>query len=562
MSEFSISNPWMRERETILCGWKPDYNRGKINNMNMSMAVDWYALSDRQLREYVRMIKACGFTGIQVMDCCSHWRWFSSYEAAHDKTMTFIKAAKDEGMKITLWVWAANFTGYGWTDTSVRYDAKDGGSAYDDPEVFASFNKYYDIYAEFAPYVDRLILHFFDPGHLKNTDDIIKFAKLIRSKFTAKNPGVKFGIDSWAAPEGFLQGLIDAGFNGMMLMEDNRWPRDKRRAYRENVKNLGLQLGEWSWYLADMEIDQSAWMVVNAKVEKEVYNRIRNDADDVKVPEYWSEIDSYHIMNIFSLYCAGQLLINPDEDPDRLVHDIAYKIYGERHGAAVERVLNLIQDARSGNSWETYWWPKPPRYKPLWEPGSMAIRASECFEELKTVASDYDFSSDFPLPITARKLAELTLPHVEQIKNFAEFYVKFEELEKLADSGASDEELSSEILRIWNLVYDYNTVIGVFGQREARMQACSLYAFCQSHGMKMPRHPLFFHLAKKRYYEYFVSTARSRNTPILGRNAYESNAPYFMYQDEILCELEAEGLITQLPDGKIRLEYFDAYKYN
>ncbi len=562
MSSFSVENPWMKERESILCGWKPDYNRGKINNMNMNLSVDWYSFSNRQLRDYVKMIKACGFTGIQISDDCSHWRWFNNYEICHDKMKVFAQALRDEGMKVTLWVWAATFTGYGWVDETAVYTPKNGGKAYDDPDVFATFNKYYDIYADFAPYADKLILHFFDPGYLTDLDDVIRFTKLIESKFRAINPDILLGVDTWSCPEQFPQKLIEAGLGDAMLMEVNSWEREQRRAFRQGVKQLGLNLGEWSWYLADMEIDQSAWMVVNAKVEKEVYNRIRNDGDDIMVPSYWSEMDSYHVMNVFSLYCAGHLLINPEEDPDKLVRDVAYAIYGEKHGAAAEYALQLIQDGRSGSTWEEYWWPHPTRYKPLFDPEKIYARAQKAFALMQTVAADGDICTDFPLPISPTAIARLMLPHLEQIRDFAKFYLDFEQLEQQAQAVSSKEELYMLVDKLWNPVYEYNTIVGVWGQREARAQATTVYIFCQSHGIPMPKKPLYYYQLKKRYYEYLVSDAKSENSDTLWRHAYEANLPFYFYEDEILADLETEGLIQQLPGEKIHINFFEAYKYH
>ena len=71
---FSPENPWIREREAALCTWKFDMNRGYVGNTSVSLLNDFMCLSDRQLRDYARMIKACGFTGIQVMDICAAWR--------------------------------------------------------------------------------------------------------------------------------------------------------------------------------------------------------------------------------------------------------------------------------------------------------------------------------------------------------------------------------------------------------------------------------------------------------------------------------------------------------
>lgn len=561
MDHFTESNPWIKERETILCGWKPDYNRGRINNMNMNLSVDWYSFSNRQIKEYARMLKACGFTGVQITDDCSHWCWYNNYEPCHDKMKVLAQALREEGMKVTLWVWAAEFVGYGWVDHTVRYTAKNGGKAYDDPEVFATFNKYYDIYAEFAPYVDRLILHFFDPGELTDIYDIVHFAKLIEGKFRAVNPDIEMGIDTWSCPSDYPKQLIEAGLEGYMLMEVHDWSREKRRAYREGVKKLGSKLGVWSWYLADMEIDQSAWMVVNAKVEKDVYNRVRREGDDIMVPEYWSEMDSYHVMNMFSLYCAGHLLINPDDDPDRLVHDIAYKVYGEKYGKIVETALQVIQDARSGSTWEEYWWTYPPKFEPIYDPKDIVKRASESLAEMKTVAADKNITTDFPLPITPSLLAELTLPHLEQIMHYAQFLVDLEGLEKMLRDGASKEALYNELDRIWMPIRDYNTIIGVWGQRESRVQTMIVADFCKRAGIEHPRKALFDYTMKKRYYEYYVAVCKLAGRDTIWKGSYEASLPFPSEEDRILRELEKDGLITIVDKDNIRINDYDAYIY-
>ena len=93
MSKYSEKQPWIAEREATVCMWKPDYNRGYINNMNTSLLVDVVNFSNRQLEAYVKMLKACGFTGIQVTDICSAWRGSGSWERVHDCFKTIAYAA-------------------------------------------------------------------------------------------------------------------------------------------------------------------------------------------------------------------------------------------------------------------------------------------------------------------------------------------------------------------------------------------------------------------------------------------------------------------------------------
>ena len=82
---YSVKQPWIAEREATVCTWKMDYDRGFISNMQTSLMVDFVSLSDRQLANYVQMMKACGFTGIQVTDMVSAWRACGSWEIVHDR---------------------------------------------------------------------------------------------------------------------------------------------------------------------------------------------------------------------------------------------------------------------------------------------------------------------------------------------------------------------------------------------------------------------------------------------------------------------------------------------
>ena len=70
-------------------------------------------------------------------------------------------------------------------------------------------------------------------------------------------------------------------------------------------------------------------------------------------------MDSYHLLNVFSLYCAGQLLINPDTESEVIYEQISTAAVGPEYAEVFEEMLRLIQDARSGESYETFFWSKP-----------------------------------------------------------------------------------------------------------------------------------------------------------------------------------------------------------
>ena len=557
---YTKENPWIKEREIALCIWKVDQNRGFISNMNPSLYSDFMTYSNRQIADYVKMIKACGFTGIQVTDICSAWRSSLTYETVHDRFRFLADELHKNGMKMTLWVWAAEFTSHGWVDPRVRYrNREDGKPAYDDPEVFEPINEYYDVYAEMAPYADRVLAHFCDPGNIEDMDSVIRFAKLLFGKFRAKNPSIKCGIDTWGSPADFPDKLVEAGMTDVMLMElpfIPNWTGDKRARFREGVKALGCELGSWDWYTADYEIDQMARMTVNGKVIKDVFNRTREQGDHVMIPSYWSEIDSYHVLNFFSLYAAGHLLTDPDADADALLHEAAALVDAE-NAADLYEVLNFIADARSGEKWENYWWTchddyilKTGDHKSLYERSSKAIETLEAL-----IASAGKRQPGIPMPVNLSQLYRLILPHLYQIRQYREFAIGFEELKAMKESGASAAELQEKANSLPFDIPEYNCVTGLWGQPEGLYAHSVLEKFCDENALETPKRKSYEFTVKRRMVEYLTVFQRGRKEPLyLPYGFYEANFPCGQkVNDRLIEELIEEGVLIKREDGKVAL---------
>ena len=564
---YSADNPWIKEREATVCTWKADYNRGFISNMSVSLLTDFITFSDRQLAEYVKMMKACGFTGIQVTDICAAWRASGSWEFVHDRYKVLANELHKNGMKFTVWCWAAEFTGHGWHDEDVVYSSADGATpAYDDPRVFASFNKYYDIYADLAPYADRVIAHFFDPGNLSDMYSILKFTRLLADKFRALNPDVKVAIDTWGAPENYPEELVKAGMSDIMLMElPSGWGADGKRArFREGVKKLGCELGAWGWYTCEYEIDQMPLMFVNNRVLADVYRRVRDQGDHVMIPSYWSEMDSYHLLNFFSLYAAGHLLIDPERDPDELLYESAALIAGDESADTLCEILSLIRDARSGDTWNSYWW---------WENGyilkhgdysEILPRAERCISLLKELIETDEPEGGITFPLKRRQLYRLMLPHLHQIRQFADFSVKFAAVCKKKNAGADPDELQKAVDALPFEVPEYNCVIGLWGQTEARVAYGKLTAFCRENGLNLSCSGTMKYVLKRRLYDFLCVLQRG----IAGQNFH---APTFyegglaLDKDlnmRLIDEMVAEGIIVRREDGRVALTNWENFRFD
>ena len=554
---YSFEHPWIKEREATVCTWKFDYDRGYISNSSVSLLNDFMCLSNRQLCDYAKMIKKCGFTGIQVMDICAAWRYGGGYENVHDKFKTLSKACHKIGLNFTVWCWAAEFSGHGWSEPdAVYHNADPAKPAYLDPRVHALFEKYYDIYADLAPYADRVIAHFFDPGNLTDMPSIIYFVKLLAEKFRAKNPDIKIAVDTWGCPEGYPEALVDAGMDGVMLMELPFLPiwrqEGKRASFRQSVKDLGCELGSWGWYDSDMETDQIPLMTVNGRVLKDVFAQTRKQADNVLIPSYWSETDAYHILNFFSLYAAGHLLTDPEDDPDRLLYESVCRITGQNKKDA-ERllyVLEYIRDARSGDSWESYWWTEPGYVLKHGDAKDILARSDKAITSLQELIKEPEPDDGMPFPLTRGQLYKLILPHLYQIKQYAQFRCGFEEVKRTCADGVSKEELQSKVDDLPFEIPEYNCVTGLWGQSEARCAYEQLSHFCRENGLKTPeRSPSVRFAFKRRIIDRLTVEQRGKKERVWAEyTVYEGGMPDAEFIRSLFDELTAENVLEKSGD--------------
>lgn len=147
--------------------------------------------TEDQRYEYVKMMKHCGFTGIQVTDMCS---------ARADDTVVY---------------------------------QTNGDYVFNSEEALATFEKYYTIYADPADCCDRVIGHYYDPGNLSSTEENAYFAGMLRDKFQAVNPDSDFGISCW----------VDAYDKDVFINEQGNNITLYEQGYRDNPESQYTALG-------------------------------------------------------------------------------------------------------------------------------------------------------------------------------------------------------------------------------------------------------------------------------------------------------------------------------
>lgn len=556
---------WIEEREAIVTLWNLNYARGTYLDSDVSTKTNILDFTEEQIYEYVKMLKYCGFTGVQATEMCSTWAATDGYEAGHEKIRMLADAAHSMDMKFTLWVWGSEFADCGWVDDDVVFFYQSGDLAQNDPEVRAVFDKYYTIYAELADCCDRIIGHFHDPGNLPYSEDIAYYAKMLRDKCLAVNPDIDFGVSCWVDIYDKAVFVQELG-NDITLYECG-WRADPEtyNSFRTHVKNLGCRLGTWAWNTCEMETDQLAQMNFNLEIIRSVYQTARQ-YDAVMKPSYWSEMDANHVINVFSLYAAGQLLIDPDTPSEDIYAQISTAAVGPEYADVFSEILTIIQDARSGYSYDTYTWSsenyilKSDDY-----PAESILRRCEMVLPILDEMIEKEMESySLPLPISLNDLLQLIRPHILQIQDFAQFRLDLDKLERDYSNGVDAEVLNERLYEISEPVKNYNTVIGAWGQVEARAQYEMVMEFCEETGLEVPMHAAFQKERKDRILAYVIERQMEHDEPNM------VDAPYYQlglaYGTEetarLVQELVDEGLLIRAEENKVYLANWENYLYH
>lgn len=561
-----VDAPWMEKREPIITLWKTNSPRGVYRNENSSLKVDVMNYSEEELYSYVRMMKHLGFTGIQVTDMCSAWAGEGSINAVHDKIRFMADAAHSMDMDFTLWVWGAEFTGYGWVDNTVTYDAGEYGAARNNPDVIACFEKYYDYYAELADVTDRLIAHFYDPGNLGDANDVAYFSGMLRDKFKAINPTVDFGVSCWV--DQFDKNTLVSNLgDDITLYEGMQHNHNENYApFRQTVSSLNCRLGMWEWNGCEMEIDQLAQMNYQPSILKENYQTLR-EYDGVLKPEYWSTMDSYHVLNAFSLYAAARLEQDPDLDVIELTDEVARLTVGEEYADDFAQMHLLLEEARSGYTWNDFFWDNPDYLikSDKYPYEDIIEKFDRLYPILNQMIDEGIESAGLPLPIPLTDVLRLFRSHLIQIDTYALFRRDFAGFKEAYDKGETEPWwVEEKLIELSDPIPDFDTVVGLWGQIEQRAQRELIVEWCLAHDMEPPIIDTLDYKRKQIIYQYFVMYQEGHEEPVIQYPPYFQYGAAFNEYDtpRLVDDLVAEGILIEAEDedGGVYLTDFDDYR--
>jgi hypothetical protein len=276
-------------------------------------------------------------------------------------------------------------------------------------------------------------------------------------------------------------------------------------------------------------------------------------------------MEAYHLSNIFSMYASGQLLWNPDRNPDEILNEIAEGIWGTSNGPKVLEALKLIQDIRSGPTWDTYWSYKgrTPYCFGSDDPAKDKERAAIVLHDLIVMKTDTNFVSKFPLPFPPAVFIEVMIPNIRQILAFAEFRVKEKAIREAAKMGSSKEELIKLANEAWKPVPEYNTWIGTFGQIEARVQETMIRQLAKDLDIKIIPPGWLVHRDADRFLQKIQNVQRRSAKPVQFKPDDAVGKSEFYWPPEKIKEsidfLLSAGSIEKIADNTYQLANWYEY---
>lgn len=564
---YKCDAPWIPYREPIICLWKTDTARGIYTDQSVNLDSELMSYSDDMLYQYVKMMKFYGYNGIQVTDMCSAWAQYGNYEFVQQRLRFMADAAHSLGMDFTLWVWGAEFYGHRWVDKTVTYIDYDIPSR-EKQEIIDSFDKYYTIYAKLADCSDRVVMHFNDPGNLATSEDIAFFAKRFKTMCNEKNPDIVFGVscytyqidldkiyDELGSEVYIYSGVVHTDEDTNQYAELNNWTR---------MKDMGIAV--WSWNLCEMEIDQIAEMNVNSHIIADSYRRTRNAVEDNNI-EYWSEMDSYHIVNMFSLYCSGRLLQDPDLDEDVLLHESCAALVGDEYCDDLYECVSIIKDARSGSGWKEFKssYDEYILLSDAYPAEELLKRCDAAIPKMEEMIDANLKNNTIPLPFSTSETLDMMLPHLYEIREYSQFRIDLKKAEEMAKDGADKEELSNFVEKIYTPVREYDTITGCWGQAEARAQFFLLDEFCKRNEIETPHDATFDRYRKDRILGE-IEMKQKNSEVCLKFNPKSSFQMGIAFGEEeterLTLELVDEGLLVLDKEGTVYLPYWENSKFD
>ena len=393
-----------------------------------------------RLRRYIDLLREFGFNSVQLSDLWENYEssgWQISPRAFRAKLRAIADYAHSRDMKTTLFVW-----GTGPVDIQANRGRMDDWRGWEKlcpciKGAMPGLRRHYASQAALAPHFDHVMTHWADPGGCQGGEctyeTALKLHNEILAAFRRENSTIRStfslwffgatavpGCENWSGYKGFSD-ILDAG----ILPEDVGFAQGGRfdLAEAKAVAKAGRRLGVWAWYLADNEICPS--LHVHTNVMRDYFSNLPREASRLTD---WHTIDANsHILNLASLYVAGQLLKDPYCDPDSALADFCEFAFGPKIGAEVCVAFRAVARTRCQSDYKRLQAPLDgvPISSYLRDENEAPLKhrriALKALETMRRLRPDAGYKSPLEPLVTVDFLLKALRAHLKQIAAFAEF---------------------------------------------------------------------------------------------------------------------------------------------
>jgi len=486
----SKTKPFIRIREVISSTpWGGWVKESMPLELRQRMFIPFW--SEARLRRHFEMLKAFGFNSIQVtVPTVALWCG-ADLESWRQRQLFMLKTARELGMSTSQFVWGAALADPARKGSGMLETQQVSELDWRKPVDRARLEAWYRDQAECAPYVDRIITHWVDPGYEQEggIDTVIEMHNVIMGIYREKNPGIHGCLSAWFmdnfvgkrypgyTDEGVLAankmldrdsgvalGRFSYGCDGHNTVGCNSGATLADRESRVSGEILsaiaaaGRQAGVWGWYTTDNEINPA--LHVRTEV---MQNYFRNLPPQARTQLAWHSVDdNFAGLNMQNLYVAGKLMQDPSLDARALLDEFCHGFVGEGNAPTVATALRAIEQARTRSLLynarvEDALAPvsgakgTPPPTSWL-DDTSKAVDAA--IAGMKTVKLSPDFKTAWPVTMEPGEYLPELNAHLEAIRQMLAFLKGLCEVEKLQANGASKEKIEAAIAALPAVIYD------------------------------------------------------------------------------------------------------------
>lgn len=443
--------------------------------------------SPDRLRRHLAMLHAFGFNAIQTSAAGQLPLNAGVEDAAWEAKMVLLmQTAREMGMSVTFFKWGSFLY-----DNAKR--AYLGDLDWHAPADRALLEAEYRHQARYAPYVDRVITHWVDPGGPKtdcpecSIDTAVEMHNRIVSLFAEANPRVSSYFSTWAMNwidwphwRGYEGVQTVAGHPALdqsvgIALECSNFSSDGLTvdpqarldaAAFAAITRAGRKVGIWCWYTGDIEIQPS--LHVHTALLERYFRHLGAAAPDGMD---WHTIDDCSSgLNMHNLFIAGRLMRDPSLDAGDLLDEYVAGLVGDRAAPAVRAGLDAIELAR-GRSLRygidvsrAELAPPGAERRPTLDTRWLAdaaqqVAAAAALVEPLTLAPTRDAA--WPVTMPPAEFVEELKAHLHAVGRMLEVLQAVWDVRERAAGGASPAELEAAITAVPIIPFDPNSSTGL-----------------------------------------------------------------------------------------------------